>query len=222
MKPGRKNKEAAYLVLNMIEYYQKCNTSEGITALAGTKDFNVDFETFYDVIFDMKGTFKDEFEILNIYDHVNKEHWMNPPRPGDKEHRPIAELRITGPIGKLRTLVEAEYKDLDSNTIEIIIDKKTGLYIKSQPERFYKLQYKTKNTITKRFRLIKKLNEVKGTVSGPKLRGALGYDTVSLVGQEIKKINKCCREQADLFDDLIVHQNTGGYNINSRYSISFK
>ncbi len=222
MKPGQKNKKDAHLVLDMIEHYQKRNTTEGVTTISGTQDFDLDFDTFDAVVRDLQTFFKDEIEIVNIYDSINEEHWLNPPMRGYPEHRPVAELRIKGPVGKLRSLVESEYKSLVSNKIEIIIDKKHGLYMKSHPDRSYELQHKTKNVVTKRYRLIEKLIKAKRIVSGPKLRGELGYETISLVGQEIKKINNGCREKAGLFDDLISHQNTGGYEINSRYSISLK
>lgn len=218
MKTGSEYKKDVKKVLDILEHSQKVYTENGITSIFDTEDFDIHPITTCRILHDLVNEFE-QLSIKNIYDLVNEEHWLNPPLPGDLDLRPIAELEIKGPAEKIRRLIEAEYGESNNKRAVVLFDIEKGIYLQSQPYKFYTLRYKIKGKPTKRYRLIDKLVKAGSIVSGPKLVSEIGYKTLPLLSQEIKKINQGCRDRADLSDDFILHNKSGGYKINSFYEV---
>lgn len=78
--------------LSLISYYHTQSASEQFYIYA-EKELGLSIEHACVFLYILAERFPDHIKILHLYDFVNEEHWLNPPR--DPAHtRPIAEVKI--------------------------------------------------------------------------------------------------------------------------------
>jgi len=78
--------------LSLINYYHTHSASEQFYIYT-EKEFRLSVEHACVFLYILAERFPDHIEILHLYDFVNEEHWLNPPRD-PAETRPIAEVKI--------------------------------------------------------------------------------------------------------------------------------
>jgi hypothetical protein len=145
MKTSAKYKEYVRAALDLIEESQKNFTKNGLTTIYGTSGFDVTIEQLEEALIDITLLNPTVLEVVNFYDYRNEveSHWLDitkfpPPRPGKQEYRPIAELKIFGPVGYVRNIVEKDFAK--AKMPSVVIDRNSGIFFHDSPSTpIYKL-----------------------------------------------------------------------------------
>lgn len=150
----------------------------------------------------------------------------------------IKNLRNKAKLGELSTN-KLKLKNFKFHLLNFHSALRDFLGLKNREERNEKLTYKSKKIYIskaegifinpqerkpnypisgKRAELLWQLRD--GVVSGPELCEQQEQE-LPILSQEIKRINKKFRECLSLDEDLIVHQETGGYKLNDIFEVEF-
>lgn len=224
MKTSAKYKEYVRAALDLIEESQKNFTKNDLTTIHGTSGFDVTIEQLEETLIDITLLDPTLLEVVNFlsYRDIVETHWMDitefpPPRPGQPEYRPIAEIKINGPIGHLRNIVEKDFAK--SRATELIIDKKKGIYfLDSLPTEVYKFRFPHgKNHRVDMLELLYK--------KSPRTAGQIAEYTKQdedTIYKAIKSLNRLTKIRPGLPSELIIND-AQGYSLNSRdYKITFR
>lgn len=224
MKTSAQYKEYVRAALDLIEESQKNFTKNDLTTIQGTSGFDVTIEQLEETLIDITLLDPTLLEVINFlsYRDAVETHWMDiakfpPPRPGQPEYRPIAEIKINGPVGYIRNIVERDFSR--AKKPELIIDKNTGIYFQdSLSTQLYKFKFPGgKNHRVDMLELLYK--KAPRTVGQIAEKTAQDEDTIY---KAIKALNKATKKKPGLSSDLIVSVGRG-YQLNSAdYSIIFR
>ncbi len=224
MKTGVQYKTYVDAALDLIEESQKHYTQNGVTTVYSTSGFDVTIKQLEETLVDIRLLDPTLLEVVNFYSYGDEAetHWMDikkfpPPRRGKPEYRPIAELRIAGPVGYIRNIVERDFSK--TKTPEVIIDKNRGIYFPdSPPAKIYKFRFpdgKNQRVDMLEFLFYK----------APRTVGQIAKKTkqdVDTIYKAIKILNQNCKTKPGLHSDLIVNPGRG-YCLNSTdYTITFR
>lgn len=224
MKTSVQYKSYVDAALDLIEESQKHYTKNGVTTIYNTSGFDVTIEQLEETLVDIRLLDPTLLEVVNFYSFRDavETHWMDirkfpPPRPGQPEYRPIAEVKITGPVGHIRNMVERDFSK--AKKPEVIIDANTGIFFPDSPSsQIYKFKFPDgKNHRVDMLELL--FHKAPRTVGQIVAVTKQDEDTIY---KAIKALNKSTKKKPGLHSELIV--NVGrGYQLNSKdYTFTFR